>query len=193
LTREKKKSHIKSWSDEKLIEVLRGHENGEYELGDDDIGILMDELRSRGIEIPREKLNRKKHTTQEPSGATPVADSKGSGAVLDDDDDQVPIGYIKLYPETPQRNEFYRKRYDNARRAWRQTNIIQKGEKWFIVAKGEAEFGYDVHLYETSDGTVHGTCTCADFTQRGVRRNFPCKHIFMVLVHQGITKKWDES
>jgi hypothetical protein len=160
-----KKNYVKGWSDEKVLEVWEGRKKGEYELGEDDLEILGSELKRRKI-----------------------------GPYSEEDElEQVPIGYIRLYPETPERNEFYKKRYFNAKKAWPDTRIIQKGDTWFIVAKGESETGYDVHLFFTNKKTeVHGTCTCADYSQRGVRRNFPCKHIFMVLIHTGLTAKWPE-
>jgi hypothetical protein len=171
---EGKRGHISSWPDEKLESVWVGHKNGEYVLGDDDVIILEEELKKR-------KLG-------------DFSDQKLTDDYMDaDEEEQVPIGYIKIYPETPERNEFYRKRYANAKKAWTDTNIIQKGEDWFIIAKGDSEEGYDVHLFFTRGKTVvHGTCTCADFSQRGIRRNFPCKHIFMVLVKKGLSPKWKD-
>ena len=163
-----KSAYIKSWPDEKLEEVFSGHESGEYELGEEDLTILRAELENRGL------------------GPYRVDEEI-------DEEEQVPIGYIKIYPDTPDRNEFYRKRYANAQKAWNGSKITQKAENWFIVAKRSAESGYDVHLFFTSDGSVHGTCTCADFTQRGVRRSFPCKHIFMVLVEKKLTPRWEDA
>jgi hypothetical protein len=174
-----KKEYVEGWSEKKLMEVWSGVEKGEFELGSDDLKILNAELKRRNLG-PYDKKT-----------GTPPAEESDDLEEDDDFEEQVPIGYIKLYPETPERNEFYKKRYANAKKAWPNTKIIKKGEAWFIVAKGTDEHGYDVHLFITSDGTVHGTCTCADFTQRGVRRNFPCKHIFMVLVDQGHTRRWE--
>jgi hypothetical protein len=210
-----KKKYIGSWTDKKLVEVWEGLEANEYDLGDEDKEILMEELKARGLRADKEEeaegsigiedsqlgpessfpLKRGPFGTAEVSKDASDSGERATGSDIDEDEEeeeQVPIGYIRIYPETPERNELYRKRYENARKAWGQTKIIQKGEKWFIVAKGDAEFGYDVHLYDTSNGAAFGTCTCADFTQRGIRRSFPCKHIFMVLVHQGFTEKWQD-
>jgi hypothetical protein len=173
-----KRDYIKSWSDEKVLEVWQGQSKGEYELADEDLEILK-------VELNRRKLDPVLQKEEDEDDYDEYAEAEG--------EEQIPIGYIRLYPETPERNEFYKKRYENARKAWPGTRIKIKGKTWFIVAKGEAEFGYDVHLYFPKDGSVHGTCTCADFTQRGVRRNFPCKHIFMVLVHEEFSPKWPES
>jgi hypothetical protein len=174
-TKTDKRAYIKKWDDDKCEEVFLGHEKGDYELGEEDLKILMKELERRGLG---------------PFKSEGVEDDEEGDDELLDDSDQVPIGYIKIYPDTPDRNELYRKRYENAKAAWPKTKITKKGDAWFIVAKRDTGSGYDVHLFITKTKGVHGTCTCADFTQRGVRRSFPCKHIFMVLVHEGMTKKW---
>lgn len=161
-----KMAYVQAWKDSKVLEVWEGREKGEYDLGEDDLEILDSELKRRGL---------------------------GPYSTDDDEIEQVPIGYIRLYPETPERNELYKKRYFNAKKAWPDTKINQKGDTWFIVTRDDAEHGYDVHLFFTMNRTlVHGSCTCADYSQRGVRRNFPCKHIFMVLVHTGLTQKWPD-
>lgn len=176
-TAKDKDSYIKSWSDQKVEDVYEGYKVGDYDLEGSDLKILYSELERRKIGPFRGDKNKVRvEPTEEP-----------------EEDEQVPIGYIKLYPDTPVRNDFYRRRYENARKAWGETRIDSKSETWFIVAKKNEEFGYDVHLYFTSDGTAHGNCTCADFIQRGVRRNFPCKHIFMVLVYEELTPKWEDS
>jgi hypothetical protein len=172
-----KKDYVQSWPDDKIEEVWEGHEKGEYQLGAEDLKILKSELEKRKLG-PFKSSDKKEKPLP------------GSELFEDEEEEQVPLGYIKLYLDDVKRNEFYRKRYENARKAWGTTTITQKGETWFIVSKGDDEFGYDVHLFFTRDRMVHGTCTCQDFTQRGSRRNFPCKHIFMVLVDQKLAPKW---
>lgn len=186
-----KRKYIKSWPDEKVLKVWKGLKEGEYELGEEDVEILKKELKRRKLSSSVEHIGNEEAVLSEAEVIRTGHDQDDPGD--DEEAEQVPVGYIKIYPETPERNEFYRKRYANAKKAWPDTEITKKGEEWYIVTKSGSGSGYDVHLFFTGNRTnVHGTCTCADFSQRGIRRDFPCKHIFMVLVYSGLTEKWPD-